>query len=223
MNLPFLGLRNDWEKIIYFSKMNLKLKFKGTNLGFIWTFLEPLLLFSILYIVFSSIRESDEEYFAIYLITGVMLHNLFSRGSLVGLTCLRDNMPLLLTFKIKREFFPISATGTTTIMLLIELVVFFSLMPIFNFTPSWTMIYFPILLCLFLLLILGLSYLLSITFIFFKDIQFFLGNTYFCVIVCFTSILVCGLSASYFIKRTTNKSIRTVNRNRSHVSFWPST
>jgi len=56
-------------------------------------------------------------------------------------------------------------------MLIIELAIFFSLMLVFQFTPNWTMIYFPILLGLFLLLLLGLSYLLSIASVFFRDLQ----------------------------------------------------
>jgi len=185
MNFPILGLWNEREKIVFFSKLNLKLRFKGTNLGLIWSGLEPLLIFSVLYIVFSTIRGSgQEEYFGIYLITGVMLFSLFSRGTGLGLACLRDNKPFLLSINIKKEFFPVSATVTTGMMLLIQLVVFFSLMPIFGFTPNWTLIFFPILLGLFLLLVLGLSYLLSIAFVFFKDVQQFWG------VISFTTLFI---------------------------------
>ena len=88
MNLPLLRLWAERERIIYFSKLNLKLRFKGTQLGLVWAVLEPLLMFSILYIVFSTIRNSNQEFFGIYLITGVMLYQLFSRGTMMGLTSL---------------------------------------------------------------------------------------------------------------------------------------
>ena len=44
-------------------------------------------------------------------------------------------------------------------------------MPVFSFVPTWTIIYFPVILVLFLGLVLGISYLLSILYIFVRDIQ----------------------------------------------------
>jgi len=56
------------------------MRFKNTYLGFLWTAIEPLLYFTVLYVVFTSIRDREET-FAIYLITGIMLFHIFARGT----------------------------------------------------------------------------------------------------------------------------------------------
>jgi len=151
--------------------MNIKLRFKGTYLGLLWSVLEPLFMFTILFVVFTSIRQSPREDFAIYLIVGVFFHHLFSRGTSGGLVSLVQNGGILKSLKINREIFPVIATGTTIIFLLLEMIVLFGLMPIFDFIPSWTIVYFPIVLLLFVVLVLGISYLFSIVYIFVRDIQ----------------------------------------------------
>jgi len=151
--------------------MNIRLRFKGTYLGLLWSALEPLFMFTILFVVFSSIRESPKEDFAIYLIVGVFFYHLFSRGTSGGLASFIQNRGILQSININREIFPVIATGTTSIFLLVELVILFGLMPVFDFVPSWTIVFLPIVLILFIFLVLGISYLLSILYVFVKDIQ----------------------------------------------------
>ena len=155
--------------------MNIAIRFKATYLGFIWTAIEPTLTFIILYTVFTSIRERPGENFGIYLLTGVVLYHVFTRGTLAGLTSLTGNTPILTTIKIRREFFPVVATAATCLLLFVEVGVFFGLMPFFDFTPTWTVVFLPLVLLLLLILVLGFSYILSIVHVFIRDIQPFWG------------------------------------------------
>jgi len=151
------------------------MRYKQSYLGLFWAAFEPLLMFVILYIVFTSIREARREDFAIYLITGIMIYHIFLKGSMGGLTSLRNNQAILKSMNLKREFFPVVSTGSITILMFVEVMVFLSLMPIFGFTPSWTIVFFPIVIILLLLLILGVSYLLSIVYVHSADIQYLWG------------------------------------------------
>ncbi|HSB57691.1 MAG TPA: ABC transporter permease [Nitrosopumilaceae archaeon] len=151
--------------------MNIKLRFKGTYLGFIWAVLEPLFMFIILYVVFASVRHVEQENFPIYLIVGIILFNLFSRGTTAGLTSLRDNNAILKSLNIRKEFFPVVTTCATSLFLLVQIGVLFGLMPFFGFVPSWTIILLPIVLFLFLALVLGFCYILSILFVYVRDIN----------------------------------------------------
>jgi len=172
--VSFLPLVNLWDKrslILHFSLLNIKLRFKGTYLGFIWAALEPLFIFSILYIVITSIRLTRRDDFAIYLIVGVLLYQLFARGSSGGLTSLGVNSGILKSLNIRKEFFPTVTTGATCLFLFVEIGVLFALMPVFDFTPHWTIILLPIPLILFLILVQGVSYILSILYVFVRDVQ----------------------------------------------------
>ena len=171
IRLPLIDLKEHLSLVFHFSVLQLKLKYKGTSLGLFWTAVEPLLMFVILYVVFTGIRIERQEYFAIYLIIGVMLLHLFTRGTMSGLIVLVNNTSILNSINIKKEFFPAVSVNVVLIQLLVEMSVFFALMPIFNFVPSWTIILLPLVMVLFLGLILGLTYFLSIAYVYFRDLQ----------------------------------------------------
>jgi ABC-type polysaccharide/polyol phosphate export permease len=151
--------------------MTTKLRYKGTYIGFLWGLVEPLLMFLILTVVFSSMRAGIKQDFPIYLLTGILFFQIFTKGTQIGLASLRSNAGIIKSLNLNKEFFPVTAVGSTGILLIGEVIVLFLLMPFFNFTPSLTLILLPIPLFLLLLLILGLSYLLSIIFVYVKDIQ----------------------------------------------------
>ena len=171
MLLPIINVWKERSLIFYLSLMNIKLRYKGTFLNLLWTGLEPLLYFLVLYVVFTSIRSNPKEDFAIYLIFGVMLYHLFVKGTTGGLSSLRQNGMILKSLNIKKEIFPVVSTLSVTILMFVELGIFFGLMLIFEFIPQWTTLFLPFLMILFLLLVLGVSYHLSIINVFFKDIQ----------------------------------------------------
>ena len=150
--------------------MSVKLRYKGTNLGLLWNALEPLLTFLLLYIVFTSIRDRGEE-FAIYLLSGIILYHIFIRSTLAGLVSLRGNKNFITTLNIGNGFYPIVAMGGSALTAIVEVGVFLALLPVFQFVPTWTIIFFPLTVVMILFLAWGLTYLLSIMNVYFKDIQ----------------------------------------------------
>lgn len=169
--MPLISL---WEKrslILYFSILNLKLRFKGTYLGLLWAAIEPLIIFSILYTVIITIRSVEKEDFAIYLIVGVLFYHLFSRGTISGMNSIVQNGSILKSLNVQKEIFPVISTGTVCIFMLVQMVDLFALMPIFDFVPSWTILFLIPLLILFLVLILGVSYFLSVLYVYVRDVQ----------------------------------------------------
>jgi len=151
--------------------MNIKLRYKGTYLGLLWAALEPLFMFSVLYVVFSTIRITSKEDFGIYLIVGVLLYHLFSRGTGLGLTSITQNAGILKSLRVNKEIFPVLAAGSTCLFLFVQIGVLFGLMPIFDFVPSSTIVFLPIVFGLFLVLVLGASYLLSTLYVYVRDVQ----------------------------------------------------
>ena len=151
--------------------MNIKIRFKGTHLGFVWAALEPTLIFLLLYVVFTSIRISNREDFPIYLLTGIFFYHIFTRGTMGGLSSLIINKGILRSINFNKEFFAVVTTVAIGLLALVELSVLFGLMPFFNYIPPWTVVFLPIVIILLFILILGLSYLLSILNIFVRDTQ----------------------------------------------------
>ena len=149
----------------------MKIRYKGSFLGLLWIALEPALIFILLYTVFTSIKMTTEDNFGIYLLSGIVIFNVFNKGTMSGLSSIRANNGILKSLNISKEFFPVASTVSSSIIMIIQISVFFVLMPVFGFIPSWTIVFLPVVLILLLVLILGLSYLLSIVNVFVRDIQ----------------------------------------------------
>lgn len=168
---PFERLWSMRSTIVQFALINLKIRFQNTYLGFLWGAIEPLLYFIVLYVVFTGIRNRTEEYFPIYLISGIMIFQIFTRGTSGGAVSLTGNSTILKSLNINKEFFPLVATVAMGILSIMDLAVFFALMPVFHFVPTLTIVLLPIPIFLLMVLILGISYLLSIANVYAKDIQ----------------------------------------------------
>ncbi len=135
-----------------------------------WSAFEPLLYFLVLYVVFTGIRTTSND-FAIYLITGIMIFHIFGRGTSGGLSSIISNGGIIKSISIKRIFFPLVTTTSSAILALVTLGVLLGLMPVFQFIPTFTIFLLPLVLILLFILILGLSLLLSVLTVLVKDIQ----------------------------------------------------
>jgi len=158
--------------ILNFAISDLKIKYRNSVLGFFWSFLEPLLLLGVLYVVFTNVFENAIENFPLYLLLGLILYNTIQKGTDLGLGSISSKADL-----IKQVYFPriipaLSATATAAIMLIFELIVFGIFMAIFQFVPSTTILILPLILLLECFLIFGLCLPLSVLNIKFNDIQF---------------------------------------------------
>jgi len=172
--LPALYFQYRFSLILHFAILSIKTRFKNTYIGLIWTVIEPLAYFVVLYVVFSTIRPRETD-FAIYLLTGILFFQVFSKGTTGGLTSLVSNSGIMQSVSIRRIFFPIVSTVSVGILAFIDVGVFFGMMPIFQFVPSWTIILLPIPLILLLVLIMGLSFLLSVVNVYVRDTQHIWG------------------------------------------------
>jgi lipopolysaccharide transport system permease protein len=154
---------------------DLKLRYKNSFLGFVWTFIQPLLFLGVFYVVFGTFLGSKIPYFPLYLLIGLILWNSFSRtttSSMMSFVSMRD---LLTKLYFPREILPIAGNITSFIMMLFDLCAFAVFVVLFSFVPPWTIIYFPILLVLLFILTLGLSFMLSVANVYFRDLEHIWG------------------------------------------------
>lgn len=157
--------------ILHYALITIKSRFQGTHLGFAWLVIEPILIFAILFVVFSSIKIGRDEDFKIYLLSGVLFYHIFMRGTLFGMNSLHGNQSILKSLNIPREFFIAVSTLAISLITIAEISAFLILLALFQFSPNWTIFLLPIPIALMLILVLGFSYMLSIVRIYFKDIQ----------------------------------------------------
>lgn len=158
--------------ILNFAIFDLKVRYRNSVLGFSWTFLEPLLMLGILYVIFSNIFKIEIENFPLYLLLGIVMWGMFSRGTDMGLSSIMAREGILKHLYLPREILLISSTITSSIMLIFELIVFGIFMAIFQFVPPSTIIILPLVLILEFIMVLGFTFPLSVLNVRYKDVQF---------------------------------------------------
>jgi len=162
---------NYTELILRLAWTDFKLRYQGSVLGFLWTLLKPLLQFAVLYTVFSVFMRLAIPNYQLYLLLGILIWNYFSEGTNTGLFALANKANI-----IKKVYFPriiviVAASLHTLLTLLINLLIFFAFFFFFGHQLQWTAILFILLLILLYGLVLGLSLLLSVFYLKFRDIN----------------------------------------------------
>ena len=157
-----------WDFAIY----DLKMRYRNSVLGFFWTILEPLLLLSVLYIVFTNVFETSIENFPLYLLLGLIMWNMVVRGTQTAIHSISSRAGLLTQIYIPHDVPAISASLTSLIMLAFEMIIFGIFLVIFQFIPPITILVLPLILILEFFLVLGLALPLSVLNVRLKDIQF---------------------------------------------------
>lgn len=155
-----------------FALSDLKIKYKNSFLGFLWSLLEPLLILSVLYFIFTNIFKTDIENYPLYLFIGIIVWGMFSRGTTMGMNSVISKIGLISSIYFPREIPAISSTITSFLIMLLEFVVFALFLIAFQFVPSISIILLaPILLIMFVL-VLGVSLPLSALNVYFRDVQY---------------------------------------------------
>lgn len=158
--------------IILFAFNDVKLRYRNSVLGFLWSFLEPLLMLAVLYYVFTNVIQSNIENYPLYLLLGLIIWYMFQRATSMGLSSLIDRSGIISKVYFRRELIVISSCLTAFIMMGFEFVAFVIFLIVFQFIPPPTIIYFPLLLIDLFILSLGVSLLLSVATVYFRDIRF---------------------------------------------------
>ncbi|MDE1817912.1 MAG: ABC transporter permease [Thaumarchaeota archaeon] len=168
-------LEEIWQRrslIILLAFNDVKLRYRNSVLGFIWSFLEPLLILTVLFFVFIYIIKNEIEYYPLYLLLGLILWYMFQRGTTLGLSSLLDRAGIIQKIYFRRELVVISSCLTAFIMMSLEFTAFGIFLIAFHFIPPVTVVLLPFLLIDLFFLSLGISLFLSVLTVYFRDVKF---------------------------------------------------
>lgn len=148
-----------------------KLREQSSVLGFLWTLLQPLLMFGVLYALFTKWMGHHTSGYASYLLIGIVEWGFFASATSYGLTSFLRRSGILLNFKIDRELVVYSAILSVLISYLFELALMlaFAVALGARVSPSWAA--FPLLIAVQLALVTGLTLLLAVLAARFPDVE----------------------------------------------------
>jgi len=168
-------IKEIWERrslVLLFAINDVKLRYRNSILGFLWTFLEPLLMLAILYFIFTNIMKTDIENYPLYLLLGLIVWYMFARSTTAGLSSLTDRAGIIQKIYFRRELFVISSCLTAFITMGFEFAAFTVFVIAFQFIPPITVLLLPLLLIDLFILALGVSLLLATLSVYFRDVRF---------------------------------------------------
>lgn len=96
------------ELIQYLVVTDLRVRYRGSILGFLWTLLNPLLLTLVLWLVFSKFGKVDEKNYALFLLSGLMVWIFFSQSVTMALNSIVKQRGLIQKIYVPKVVFPIA-------------------------------------------------------------------------------------------------------------------
>lgn len=157
--------------IITMAIIDLKLRYRNSILGFFWTFLEPLLLLTVLYFVFTTLFMGTIEYYPLYLLQGLIIWSLYTRGTNMGMESILSKSSIVSQTYVPREVVVISAVITASLMFFFEFIVFFIFMFALGVFPTMTFVAMPLMFVILFIMILGTAFVLSSLLVYYRDIR----------------------------------------------------
>jgi ABC-2 type transport system permease protein len=165
--------RRLWHLARTMAVSDFKLRFFGSALGYLWQLMRPLLLFGVLYVVFTQIVPfgQDVELYPVALLLGVVLFTFFAEATGGALGSLVDREALIRKVEFPRLAVPLSAVLTALMNVALNLVavLIFLLAAGGSIRLSWLEL--PLLLLALALFTLGLGMLLSALFVRYRDVK----------------------------------------------------
>jgi lipopolysaccharide transport system permease protein len=154
----------------------LKIRYHGTALGFLWSFLNPLIFMSVYVILFSVYMRLPVEHYPAFVLTGLLPWLWFS-GSLGDATaCIIVNGSLVKKVRLPAEVFPLVSIGAHLVHFLLSVPILFIFLLTFGIRPGWSVLWLPAVLAVQFLVTFGLALMSSALAVRFRDLLQVLPN-----------------------------------------------
>ena len=170
-----MSLFNDLYKYRELLKTNVKKdirgKYKGSFLGVLWSFINPLLSVLVYAIVFSQIMRFDIDNYVIYLITGVLPWTFFTSSINMGMTSILYNASIIKKVYFPRSILPISSVSSCLVNFLISCLVILVFVLFSGIGITIHLLWLPLIALVQYFLCLGIVFFLSAVEIFVRDLE----------------------------------------------------
>lgn len=151
---------------------DLKIRYRRSFLGYLWSVLNPLMMMVILTIVFSNMFRFDIPQYPVYLLAGQLIFGFFAESTSMAMSSILGGAALIKKVYLPKYIFPLSRVLSSFTSMLLSMIALFIVIMATDVTFSVTLILLPWILCLVLGFCIGVGLLLSVLVVFFRDIQY---------------------------------------------------
>jgi ABC-2 type transport system permease protein len=200
----------DWRRFVrltwVIARKDYKLSYFGSVLGYVWSLMQPLLFFGVLYLVFAVIVKFNKGVvdFPVLLLMNIVLFGFFQSATGASIMSVIQRENLVRKMHFPRMVIPLATVVTQAINLAFNLAVVVIFMVAYGVRPRWTWLLLPVLVALLFIITTGVSMLLSALYVRYRDVAPIWGvisqALYFAspVFIVIDNVLVHGQTASRF-------------------------
>lgn len=153
-------------------KRDLRGKYKGSVLGFLWTFINPLCQIIVYTIVFSVIINNNLDKFYVYIIVGMIPWLFFDMSLRIGSGSIRYQGDMIKKIYFPREVLPLSCVTANFINMLFCFIIVFAVLFISGVGVSLKALFFlPLVMLLQYIMVLGFTLIVASVTVYFKDME----------------------------------------------------
>jgi ABC-2 type transport system permease protein len=158
--------------LVQISKTELKTRYQGAAFGMAWSVAEPLLIFGVMYAVFSSVGRfggTVPHYPAMLLMNIMLYRGLFAASTSRATTSVVARENIVRKTQFPRIIIPLSVVCTTGVLFIADMIVLLGFLLLNGVPPVATWLLFPVIVLSFLILTVGMSLLLSSLYVRYRD------------------------------------------------------
>lgn len=154
---------------------DLKIKYRKSVLGYLWSILNPLLMMTILTLVFSNMFRFDIENYPVYLLTGQLMFTFFAESTNMAMNSILSGAALIKKVYLPKYIFPLSRIISSFTTMIFSLFALLIVMLVTDSEFHITIIILPLVLMYVFIFSIGISLILSTIIVFFRDTQYLYG------------------------------------------------
>lgn len=154
-------------------KKDIKLKYRNSVFGILWSMLNPLLMMVVLSIVFMALFRNNIPNFPVYVLIGRIVYQFFSESTNFAMDSIHANGHLIRKVYVPKYFFPLSRVVSSFITMLLSLVPLILMMLFTRMTFHWMNLFIVVPMMYLLVVSAGIGLLLCSINVFFNDMKHF--------------------------------------------------
>ncbi|WP_440960901.1 ABC transporter permease [Paenibacillus nitricinens] len=159
------------QMLVSVIRKNLRSRYKGSFLGFLWTFVNPLLQLLVYSIVFPLILKNNQENYPMFLFVALLPWIFFTSSIQGSTTSIVGEANLVKKIYFPRIILPLSIVGTNLMNYVFGLIIVFPALLITNVSLTLNVLWLPVILLLEFILALGFSLIFSALYVKFRDLE----------------------------------------------------
>lgn len=167
----------DYRELLFnLTRKEVKVKYKNSFLGFLWSLVTPLMMLVVFYVAFGivfKLRAMGMQYYAFFLMSGILPWNYLSNTLSQAVGSVVSSGDLVKKVYFPREVLPLSHLGSATFHFLLQELVLIAFLLVFRVPLTAWIFALPLLIALEAAFIAGLSLLLSALDVFYRDVRHF--------------------------------------------------